>query len=215
MNTATTTHRVKDRSSISHIEPSFGLKKPAAGAALMLILMMMITITTASRPAQAQTETVLYNFTGGSSGANPSAGLTSDGRGNFYGTTFYGGGYGEYGTVFEMSPNGSGGWNETVLYSFTGAGGDGKNPYAGLVLDTQGNLYGTTNGGGAGNAGTVFEMTAPGKETVLFSWMLGDGAGPNGLVRDAQGNLYGTTSLGGDVACANGHGCGTVFRLAP
>jgi uncharacterized repeat protein (TIGR03803 family) len=156
-------------------------------------------------------EAVLYSFTGaGGDGGNPYAGLVRDAQGNLYGTTGY---YGEdgYGTVFQVTTTGQ----ETVLYSFTGAGGDGKNPYAGLVLDTQGNLYGTTNGGGAGNAGTVFEVTAPGKETVLFSWMLGDGAGPNGLVRDAQGNLYGTTSLGGDVACANGHGCGTVFRLAP
>jgi len=212
MNTATTTHRVKDRSSISHIEPSFGLKKPAAGAALMLILMMMITITTASRPAQAQTETVLYNFTGGSSGANPSAGLTSDGRGNFYGTTFYGGGHGEYGTVFEMSPNGSGGWNETVLYNFCpqqagyNSCADGAAPAANVIFDKQGNLYGTAAYGGAYGWGVVFELSPAGAnwtETVLHSFTGGaDGGHPlNGLIIDPAGNLYGATD--------------SVFELSP
>jgi hypothetical protein len=95
---------------------------------LILCLTTIFTI----RPAQAQTETVLYNFTGGSDGGEPQSSLTPDGAGNFYGTTYYGGltcseqGTEGCGTVFELSPNGSGGWNETVLYSFTG-GDDGAN----------------------------------------------------------------------------------------
>ena len=81
-------------------------------------IFLCLTTSFAVRLAQAQTETVLYNFTGGSDGANPQSRLTSDGAGNFYGTA-YEGGVGA-GTVFELSPNSSGGWNESVLYSFTG-----------------------------------------------------------------------------------------------
>jgi uncharacterized repeat protein (TIGR03803 family) len=145
----------------------------------------------------------------------PNSGLVLDTQGNLYGTTFYGGlecDYGDVtcGTVFKVSASGQ----ESVLYSFTGTGGDGSNPTAGLVLDTQGNLYGTTFGGGslACNCGTVFKVDTTGKETVLYSFFgtgLGDGANPRaGLVRDAQGNLYGTTENGG----ANNQG--TVFKLA-
>src|SRR5580692_181051 len=111
-------------------------------------------------PAHGQTETVLYNFCGQvncSDGATPSSSLTSDGKGNFYGTT-YAGGIG-YGTFFELSPNGNGGWNEDVLYSFSG-GADGANPTeSSLILDSGGNLYGTTVGGGASEDGLVFEMS--------------------------------------------------------
>ncbi len=93
------------------------------------------------------TETVLYNFTFGTDGAIPYAGVIFDSAGNLYGTTFDGGTYGN-GTVFELTPNGSGGWTETVLHSFS-SGIDGANPYAGLILDRAGNLYGTTLDGGA------------------------------------------------------------------
>ena len=89
---------------------------------------------------------------GGGDGQNPSAGLIFDGAGNLYGTTLNGGTFGG-GTAFELSPNGAGGWTETVLYSF-GNGNDGRNPYAGLVSDSSGNLYGTTVYGGAANGGT-------------------------------------------------------------
>ena len=101
-------------------------------------------------------ETVLYSFTGGTKGdgANPEAGLVQDTHGNLYGTTISGGAHG-YGTVFEVDTTGK----ETVLYSFTGANGDGGAPRAGLVLDMQGNLYGTTTGGGASGAGTVFQLS--------------------------------------------------------
>ena len=160
-------------------------------------------------------ETVLYSFTGVPDGEEPDAGLVRDAQGNLYGTT-YNGGASNLGTVFELDTTGK----ETVLHSFTGTGGDGSEPYGGLVLDAQGNLYGTTSFGGASGDGTVFELDTAGKETVLYSFTGtgGDGAYPSGLVRlvrDAQGNLYGTTYEGGDLACDAPYGCGTVFKLTP
>src|SRR5579863_3613726 len=121
-------------------------RKTLAGAALALMLAIS---------ASAQTENILYSFTG-SDGAFPLAGLTSDGKGSFYGTTLLGGAsFG--GTVFELTPNSNGTWTEKVLYSFTGSTGttDGANPYANLVFDAKGNLYGTTSSGGASSNGTV------------------------------------------------------------
>jgi uncharacterized repeat protein (TIGR03803 family) len=152
-------------------------------------------------------ETVLYSFgSTGEDGANPGAVLVLDAQGNLYSTTFYGGADNE-GTVFKLDTSG----NETVLYSLGSTEGDGANPNAGLVLDAQGNLYGTTTGGGAGKEGTVFMLDTSGKETVLhsFTGTGGDGAYPeeSGLVLDAQGNLYGTTTVGG----AGNEG--TVFKL--
>jgi uncharacterized repeat protein (TIGR03803 family) len=98
----------------------------------------------------------------------------------------------------------------SVLYSFTG-GTDGGNPWAALIQDAAGNLYGTTEGGGASGGGVVFKLDATGTETVLYSFTFGtDGGGPfAGLIRDGAGNLYGTTAFGGDFACS----CGTVFSL--
>jgi uncharacterized repeat protein (TIGR03803 family) len=100
----------------------------------------------------------------------------------------------------------------TVLYSFTGST-DGGNLWAGLIQDGAGNLYGTTEGGGASQGGVVFKLDASGTETVLYTFTLGpDGGSPlAGLVRDKAGNLYGTTAFGGNFACS----CGTVFRLDP
>ena len=156
--------------------------------------------------ALAQRETVLYSFTGSPDGAGPFAGVIFDTKGNLYGTTVYGGAYG-YGSVFKVTPSGE----ETVLYSFTGDS-DGAYPYAGLVFDKKGNLYGTTIAGGANSLdGTVFEVTPSGEETVLHSFTgAPDGAYPRaGLVFDGRGNLYGTTYEGGAY---NG---GTVFKLVP
>ena len=186
------------------------------GALTLAVIALLVLI--AARPAQAQTETVLYSFAGGPDGAAPDCRLTSDGAGNFYGTTHDGGvGYGDgnlgYGTVFELSPNGKGGWNEKLLYSFTG-GADGANPSSSyVVFDGTGNLYGTTYGGGANGFGVVFELSPQGanwKEAVLHTFSGPDGAGPvNGLIFDSESNLYGTTLTGGDS------GFGTVFELSP
>jgi len=162
-------------------------------------------------------ETVLYSFGGtAGDGADPSAGLVLDAQGNLYGTTMVGGDttctyLGSCGTVFKVDATGK----ETVLYRFTGTGGDGANPMAGLVLDAQGNLYGTTYSGGTYGNGTVFKLDTTGKETVLYSFTGtgGDGAMPRaGLVLDAEGNLYGTTGAGGSAECGSS-GCGALFKL--
>jgi uncharacterized repeat protein (TIGR03803 family) len=149
----------------------------------------------------AGTEKVLHRFHG-ADGQNPAAGLTPDAQGNLYGTTIGGGAFG-HGTVFVLTSAGA----EKVLYSFTG-GADGSQPWSGLILDTQGDLYGTTLFGGASGLGTVFEITPAGAENVLYSFSGADGQNPIGeLVRDAQANLYGTTQFGG------ASGGGTVFEL--
>jgi uncharacterized repeat protein (TIGR03803 family) len=176
---------------------------------LALSNLILFAQTGEIRLAQAPTETVIYNFAGTPDGALPESGLTAR-DGNFYGATESGGAFG-YGTVFELSPNGSGGWNESVLYSFTG-GADGSEPVGWLIFDSVGNLYGTTSLGGANGLGEVFELSPAGSswaETVLYSFANdGDGAEPEtGLILDAAGNLYGTTGYyaGGD---------GTVFELS-
>src|ERR1700734_1887407 len=110
-------------------------------------------------------EKVLHSFGAGSDGAQPyGAGLVPDAAGNFYGTTVEGGIH-NLGTVFELSPKEGGGWTEKVLHSF-GNGTDGAGPWAGLIFDAAGNLYGTTANGGihscngfAHNCGTVFELS--------------------------------------------------------
>lgn len=210
---------------------------------------------------------VLHAFTGGSDGAGLWGSLVFDGVGNLYGTTS-GGGTSNVGTVFELRPNRDGVWQEIILHGFDGQ--DGKAPFAGLIFDAKGNLYGATIDGGTDGYGTVFELTltvppdGTWTETVLTSFTESDGpaapyaslvmdpsgnlfgtgadwafelspgsdgwiltglhefTGENGdgnsayagLIRDASGNLYGTTEHGGSVNRCGG-GCGTVYRLHP
>jgi uncharacterized repeat protein (TIGR03803 family) len=172
----------------------------------VLTFMLVLGLAAIATPlTRAQTFSVVHSFTGGSDGANPLAGFTIDAAGNLYGTTNAGGASG-VGTVFRVTGKGK----EIVLHSFAG-GTDGANPQASLIMDAAGDLYGTTNAGGAFGAGTVFRVAAgKRKETVLYSFAGGtDGANPQAaLVMDAAGNLYGTTSAGGSS------GNGTVFRLA-
>ncbi len=197
----------------SDAEPRFGSTKLASAIvrATMALAVLLALLLIAATPAQAQTETVLYNFTGGSDGGYPQGSLTSDAKGNLYGTTYSGGLWG-YGTVFELSPNGNGGWNETVLYSFTG-GADGAYPaYSDVIFDSAGNLFGTAYSGGANGYGVVFELSPEGAnwtETSLYSFAgAADGANPvNGLIRDPSGNLYGKTFNGGA-------GDGVVFEIS-
>jgi uncharacterized repeat protein (TIGR03803 family) len=167
------------------------------------------------------TESALYNFTGGSDPKLPYAGLIFDKTGNLYGTTELGG-TNNQGTVFEMSPNSSG-WTASVLYNFTGST-DGGQPYASLIFDSAGNLYGTTNFGGSPNCnmgcGTIFKLTHGSggwTESVLYTFTGGnDGREPYARLRfDAAGNLYGTTLLGGNIGSVCSEGCGTVFKLTP
>jgi uncharacterized repeat protein (TIGR03803 family) len=164
----------------------------------------------ATLPAQAQTQKVLYNFTGGHDGQSPQSALTAH-AGNFYGTT-YSGGLG-YGTVFEVSPNG-GGWTQTVLYSFTG-GIDGRYPaYASVVFDSAGNLYGSTFEGGTNNSGVIFELSPAGKgwtETVAYSFCnqfeCADGEYPtSGPIMDSAGNIFGVSANGAFELSPSGGG---------
>jgi uncharacterized repeat protein (TIGR03803 family) len=128
------------------------------------------------------------------------------------------GGASDNGVLFKLSPSGT----ETVLYSFCSkpSCSDGANPQAGLIADSSGNLYGTTEGGGASSeAGVVFKLSPSGTETVLYSFCskpsCSDGAFPvAGLIADRAGNLYGTTSGGGAILPGSSGG-GVVFKLSP
>ncbi len=197
------------------------------GACLALILVLL-----SCAPARAQyTENVMYDFTGTPDGAEPYYGsLAFDAQGNAYGTTLINGAHGS-GIVYKLSPpsSGNGPWIETLLYNFCSQPGcaDGSSPYNGVILDSQGNLYGTTSGGGAGSSlGTVYELSPmPGGgcpsgsntgngwcETVIYAFCsAGDcstGQSPQSvLIFDSAGNLYGTTGGG-----SNG---GVVFELSP
>ena len=124
-------------------------------------------------------------------GRDRNAGLVFDAVGNLYGTTLEGGTYGR-GTVFELTPAAGGGWTEKVLHSFNHNGTDGYSPYAGLIFDAAGNLYGTTYGGGTNSYGTVFELTPTGgggwTEKVLYNFNYNgtDGAAPYATLQSAQ-----------------------------
>lgn len=152
-------------------------------------------------------ETVLHSFAGGTDGSFPAAGVI-DQAGNIYGTTRYGGANGQ-GTVFKLSQSG-GVWTETILYSFA-AGNDGASPAASVVMDSAGNLYGTTRLGGPANVGTVFELSPSGSswtEKVLYAFTNGpDGGSPQAALTLRGGALYGSTPGGGAF------GNGNIFEL--
>jgi len=177
-----------------------------------------VILTTPAAAFGAGKEKLLFKFNG-HNGLLPTAPVTFDSSGNLYGTTVNGGSY-HLGEVFQLMQAASGRWTEKVLYSFNGT--DGQNPYAGVVIDAAGNLYGTTVGGGAYvGYGTVFRLSpdknGKWKVTILHSFNNDgvDGVQPHGgLVFDAAGNLYGTTASGGSSHC-KGPGCGTVFELSP
>jgi hypothetical protein len=178
---------------------------------LSILAVLSALLLVAVCPAQAQTETVLYNFVSGNAGGTPDSSLTYH-NGSFYGTAYRGGN--GNGVVFELSPNGSGGWNEKVIYNFCSAPNcaDGSAPfYNSVIFDKAGNLYGTVTYGGVGvcyaGCGVVYELSPVGagwKETVLYSFTGGaDGGNPiSGLIMDEAGNFYGTT-------------VGGVFELSP
>ncbi len=197
------------------------------------------TIYEVSPPAEkdgAWTETILYSFPTTKQGYVPTGSVVFDGVGNLYGATLYGGtkgttcdGYygGQCGTVFELSPpkTKGGKWTEKVLHAFAG-GTDGANPNGGLVVDSNGAVYGTTYSGGNASCqyegeigcGTAFELKRPTKnggawrETILhhFNRTNSDGGNPMaGMVFDAKRRPYGATLNGGP------EGGGIVFRLTP
>jgi len=158
------------------------------------------------------TETVLHKFRGSPDGANPYAGLISDGAGHFFGMSSAGG-TSNSGVVFRVGSTG-----ETLLHTFTGPPGDGAFPYGTLIRDSSGNFYGTTSAGGTSNSGIVFKLDKTGKETVLYNFTGGaDGAYPYGsLLRSPAGILYGTASEGGNLdGNCYPYGCGVVFKVDP
>jgi uncharacterized repeat protein (TIGR03803 family) len=156
-------------------------------------------------------ETVLYAFTGGKDGGHPVTGLIFNAAGNLYGTTYWGGAYGN-GVVFKLAPTSSGRWKETVLHTFTG-GKDGSLPTGWLISDAVGNLYGATDIGGVYGDGVVFKLapTSSGGWKVLHQFTSGGRAAwaACGLTFDTAGNLYGTRYDGGASRY------GVVFKLAP
>jgi uncharacterized repeat protein (TIGR03803 family) len=159
---------------------------------------------------------IIYSFGGGADGEYIDSDLVMDSAGNLYGTSVQGGDFGG-GTVFALSPSGSS-WVHKVLYSFTG-GADGGEPYKGVTLDAQGNLYGTAVTGGTGlvcegGCGVVYKLTKSGetwRQNVIYAFNGGDdGSGPgSGVTFDKNGNLYGMTPTGGVF------GLGVIYRLKP
>jgi hypothetical protein len=208
------------------------------------ILLVLALIFPVFARAQS-TENVLYTFSG-TDGSQPAGQLTKDCQGNLYGVTTIGGGTPTgcvnqgCGVVFELSPpaGGVGAWTGKTLYSFTG-GSDGGEPNGGMVLDAQGNLYGTTVYGGNTAAcpalysyqipgcGVAFKLSPSGgggawTETVLYAFagpasggFGADGYGPNGVIFDSSGDLYGATRYGGTCEGTEPYGCGTAFELTP
>jgi uncharacterized repeat protein (TIGR03803 family) len=204
------------------------------GAAVMFV---MLSAFGAFAGAQTTyTENTIYTFgtQNNPDGMNPlDDGLVFDKAGNLYGTTRSDSGYG-YGAVFELTPNGSGGWTETVLHFFNPQSttnlNDGAAPGGSLAIDSKGNLYGTTTAGGANGTGIVWELSPPTvkgnpwTETILYSFGApgsGDGYGPVGgitLGNSSATVLYGTTECGGSGASVYGSVCypnnmGTVYQL--
>jgi uncharacterized repeat protein (TIGR03803 family) len=185
---------------------------------VLTLLVFSVLVMIAARPVHAQTLTWLYDFQGSPDGAYPQSSLTFYGGNYVYGTTQVGG-TNNRGTVYQLETFPQ--HTETVLYSFCSAFpscSDGATPkYSSVIFDQAGNLYGTTNMGGANQGGVVFEVSPAGDswaETVLYSFCslsgCADGIDPvNGLIFDSAGNLYGTTQAGG------ANGAGVVFELSP
>ena len=193
--------------------------KPSEGGSLLTLLLLALccfALSPAARAAApASTINVIYSFVGDEDGEYTDTDLVIDSAGNLYGTSVLGGDFGS-GTVFQLTPSGNG-WIHTVLYSFT-SGTDGGEPYKGVTLDAQGNLYGTAVSGGTGGCeggcGVAYKLTHSGgswSQSVIHYFSGGDdGSGPGaGLTIDHQGNLYGTTPTGG------ANGLGVVYQLNP
>jgi uncharacterized repeat protein (TIGR03803 family) len=218
---------------MNHLSTSF---LPLVSKRSLTIAICLIIFETG---AFASSEEVIYRFKGGNDGDYPTGSLLADAAGNLYGTTIEGGNRllcGENypigcGTVFQLTPpaTSGGGWVETVLYRFQG-GADGNFPNGSLVADKNGNLYGTTGGGGVGDNGTVFELLRPTSSNgtwthqVLYDFLGvptgqgdGDGSFPMNVIFDATGNLYGATVGGGHCTSFEGMvSCyGTVFEVQP
>lgn len=191
------------------------MKTPRFWNSVTRLLISSSAFALLTAAASAPTTPVIYSFGGGNDGDYPSTDLVMDSAGNLYGTTVGGGDY-DSGTVFKLTPS-STGWTHTVLYSFTGSK-DGGQPYGGVTLDAQGNLYGAAVVGGVGGVcvesgcGVVFKLANSGgtwTQSVIHNFAGGnDGYGPGaGLTFDGHGNLYGMTPTGG------AYGLGVIYQL--
>ncbi len=205
------------------------------GIQMRIVITSVFVLCLSTLTFSQGTETVLHSFSGyPTDGAYPEGGLLFDSAGNIYGTTNGGGShcfeYGGCGTIYKISPAASGGWTETVLYDFckiktSSSCLDGAFPWAGLIMDAKGNLYGTTASGGTGGAGqldspsgVVFRLSPPSTqggswtETVLWNSSMSpqniNDPAYGRLIMDASGNIYGTAGGGAK-------GLGTVFELSP
>jgi len=184
--------------------------------AIQVLIGTAVVFAMATLRAHAQTEKIIYSFSGGSDGASPEGGLVFDANGNLYGTT-EGGGTNGAGTVFELSSSSGGTWTERVLYSFSFTGGDVALPTSNLVFDAMGNLYGIAPIGGAHGSGGIFELS-PGSngawsEKIIYSFAGGSDLVSflSGLVMDGAGNLYGY--LGTSVSSTGTFLYGGIFEL--
>lgn len=199
-------------------------KLPRTRTTILLLASIALGLTMS---AQAQTDTTIYNF-GTTAPSQPPSGPVFDKAGNLYGVATYGG-TANSGVVYKLTPV-SGGWEESVIYNFSG-GTDGGHPYSSPILDRAGNLYGTASSGGnlttqacnSYGCGVVYKLsptsTGEWKESVLYAFTGGnDGSFPTlgNLVFDKAGNLYSSNMAGADIKdCSNTSGCGVIFQLSP
>ena len=168
---------------------------------------------------------ILYTFKGGDDGIYPEGQLLFDAAGNLYGTTYWGGNvggclYGGCGTVFELKHNSNGSWTESILQNFRNGKLGGDFPFAGVIMDSAGNLYGTSWVGGANGGGIVFELSpstdGTWTETILYGFTFGGGSTPwwpkGRIAFDGAGNIFGVLEYGGNGCSAE---CGAVYELSP
>ena len=222
------------------MNPNYGWSRRPV---VRLVVIVLFFFALASHASAEWKERVLYSFQGGTDGATPAGGVVFDKLGNLYGATTDGGSAAcnsiyQCGTVYQLMPPAAKGksWTEAILYVFKGnTSADGASPGGGLIADSAGNLYGTTQYGGTGDCvllgnklgcGIVYEVSPPQTkggawiETILYSFQGGkDGYVPMGnLTFDKAGNLYGATYYGGGYGSCNSpyyQNCGTIFQLSP
>src|SRR6266446_6587638 len=187
--------------------------KSATYVPVRVLAVFAVIATSVAVVRAAGTTEIIYSFAGEVDGEYADTDLVIDSTGNLYGTTVLGGDFGG-GTVWQLTSSDTG-WAHTVLYSFTG-GADGGEPYKGVTLDAQGNIYGTAVTGGSGNCeggcGVAYKLTNSGgtwTQTVIHSFTGGnDGSGPGSrLTVDHRGNLYGMAPTGG------ANGLGTIYQI--